>query len=335
VLVLRNVTKTYAHRAGAGALLGRHGPIITAVGNVSLAISPGDTLGIVGETGSGKTTLARLIVGLVKPTSGAIEYRGCQIAGATGRDLRKIRRKIQLVYQDPYSSLNPAMTVGQAIGEPVRVHRLAEKGLVSARVEELMSQVGLYPNVVSRLPRELSGGQRQRVAIARALAVDPDVLIADEAVSALDVSVQAQVLTLLAELQAHLGLTLIFVSHQLATVAQLCARVGVMYRGQLVEEGPTQEVFSRPRHGYTASLLRAHPGEHKLDLDAARSVGERTFKEPPPLDAPGCPFRHRCEFVESQCETWQPSDLVVGAGHRCRCVVLAQDGAPRTEAVPS
>src|ERR1700733_11483691 len=206
------------------------------------------------------------------------------------------------------------MRIGEAIVEPALVHGLIGKEQAPARLEELMSQVGLSPDLATRRPRALSGGQRQRVAIARALAAQPEILIADEAVSALDVSVQAQVIRLFARLQAELGLTLIFVSHQLATVAQLCERVAIMYRGSLVEVGPTSEVFARPRHGYSSTLIRAHPG--------GRRMRDRPSGAPPALpslDQPGCPFRHRCAFAEDICSSETPPAIWIAPGHMARC----------------
>jgi oligopeptide transport system ATP-binding protein len=317
------VSKTYARRSLDDRLRRRPGAVTVALDDVSLTVNPRESIGIVGESGSGKTTLARTLVQLVMPDTGRVEVAGVDVAAARGRALAALRRRIQLVYQDPYSSLNPALTVAQAIAEPAVVHGLVAKQHARQRVEELMGQVGLGHGLVDRRPRELSGGQRQRVAIARALAAEPTILVADEAVSALDVSIQAQVLRLFAQLQDELGLTLIFVSHQLATVAQLCERVAIMYRGRIVEIGPTADVFSRPGHGYTDALLRAHPS---LERDSAPlSHQAAPASPPPPSGAPGCPFQHRCRYVADPCLTVDPGPEPLSAAHTAWCHVLPQE----------
>jgi oligopeptide transport system ATP-binding protein len=319
LLRLDGLNKTFVARRGLERVRPGGGARTAALSDVNLTVRRGDTIGIVGESGSGKTTLARSIVRLVEPDAGSIEFDGRDLLALKGSELAQARRRIQMVYQDPYSSLNPALSVGSAIAEPIRVHCLRGKGEIDARVIELMGQVGLDSAFASRRPRELSGGQRQRVAIARALAAEPEILIADEAVSALDVSIQAQVITLFEELQQSLGLTMLFVSHQLAAVAQVCARVAVMYRGSIVEEGPTTEVFERPRHGYTLALLRAHPGQQRFPAGGADA---RAGALPPPVEEPGCPFRHQCDFVAAECERVTPESVSVGECHTARCHVL-------------
>jgi ABC-type glutathione transport system ATPase component len=259
-----HVSKRFEQRTLGDRVRRREAAATQALDDVTLAVGRGETLGLVGESGSGKTTLVRALVRLLDPDTGSIRVGGEEILGMRGARLTALRRRMQMIYQDPYSSLNPAKTVGAAIGEPALVHGLERKDTVEGRVRELMGEVGLGEGLAARKPRALSGGQRQRVAIARALAVGPEILIADEAVSALDVSVQAQILRLLARLRDAHGLTLIFVSHQLATVAQLSDRVAIMYRGRLVEVGPTAEVFANPQHEHTAALLRAHPGQGAL-----------------------------------------------------------------------
>jgi oligopeptide/dipeptide ABC transporter ATP-binding protein len=322
VLEVDGLRMEFAKRSLVDRLVKRPGVRTLALDDVSLSISGREALAIVGESGSGKTTLAHSLVRLIEPDAGRVGFLGQDILGVSGRELPSIRRRIQLIYQDPYTSLNGAMKIGETIIEPALVHRLVDKAEAPARLAELMDQVGLAESLVKRYPRSLSGGQRQRVAIARALAAQPEILIADEAVSALDVSVQAQVIRLFARLQKELGLTLIFVSHQLATVAQLCERMAIMYRGRLVEIGPTAEVFARPRHGYTATLIEAHPGGRRL---RERANGAAAPPVAPSIEQPGCPFRHRCAFAVDICATETPSPVSVGEGHIARCHVLPQD----------
>jgi oligopeptide/dipeptide ABC transporter ATP-binding protein len=289
-----------------------------ALADISFDLQRGDTFGIVGESGSGKTTLARTIVRLVKPDDGTVEFAGRNVAEMKGRALADARRRIQMIYQDPYSSLNPAFTIKQTLAEPMLVHGLVSRNGVDQRVAELINEVGLSQALLSRRPRELSGGQRQRVAIARALATEPEILIADEAVSGLDVSIQAQVIRLLKELQERRGLTLIFVSHQLPVVAQICAQVAVMYRGRIVELGPTQEVFATPRHGYTVALIRATPGHG----GGGSAMPRRAIGEAPDAARAGCAFSHRCAFARDDCTKVTPSIVALGETRFARCLVL-------------
>jgi len=230
-----------------------------AIDDVSFALHRGEILGLAGQSGSGKSTVARCLTRLVTPDSGAIDLEGEDVRAASGARLREVRRRMQMIYQDPYTSLNPRMTVGAAIIEAGRVHRRAGSENAETFVSRLLEQVGLPSRMALRRPRELSGGQRQRVAIARSLAVGPDVLIADEAVSALDVSVQAQLLNLFIDLRDQLGLSILFISHQLAVLAEVCDRVAIMNHGRIVEIGATTDVFSNPQHAYTRELLAAHP----------------------------------------------------------------------------
>ena len=322
VLKIDGLRKEFAKRSLVDRLAKRDGVRTLALDEVSLSIAPREALALVGESGSGKTTLARSLVGLMDPDAGTIEFDGRDILQCARGELSSIRRRIQLIYQDPYSSLNSAIKVGDAIIEPALVHRLVDKAGAASRLEELFGHVGLNATLGARYPRALSGGQRQRVAIARALAAEPEILIADEAVSALDVSVQAQVIKLFARLRAELGLTLIFVSHQLATVAQLCERVAIMYRGRLVEVGPTAEVFARPRHGYTAALIQAHPGGRRM---RGRSDGAAAAPPAPSLVQEGCPFRHRCAFARDICSQQTPPPVWIDHEHMARCHVLPQD----------
>jgi ABC-type glutathione transport system ATPase component len=264
IIEVESVRKEFVKRSFADRVKKAPGSHTLALDDVSLGVSASETLGIVGESGSGKSTLARLLVGLMKPDGGEIRFHGDAISAMGPEQMKGLRRRMQLIYQDPYSSLNPALTVKGAIAEPVRVHGLAVKGDLDARVAELMQLVGLSPGLMERRPAALSGGQRQRVAIARALAVEPEVLIADEALSALDVSIQTQILQLFAQLQRELGLTLIFISHQLGTIRHLCERVCIMHEGRVVECGRTTDVFERPSMSYTKRLLAAQPGQDRI-----------------------------------------------------------------------
>ena len=295
-------------------------PSLVAVDGVSLSLAPNATLGIVGESGSGKTTLARCLAGLTEPTSGSIEFDGRDISSLTRKERHAVRRRIQTVFQDPYTSLNPRMTVSAALAEPLRVHGIADRRTAAGQVRQLLDLVGLSPVVARSFPRELSGGQRQRVAIARALAPKPDLLIADEAVSALDVSIQAQILNLFADLTEHLGLTMIFISHQLSVIANIVDTVAVMYLGRIVELGPVEQVFATPQHPYTAALLAANP---KTEPSGRRRQPAIRGDVPSPLDIPtGCRFRTRCAYAEERCSQIDPPPQYVDATHEVRCHVL-------------
>jgi len=329
MLRISGVTKVYTKRTLFDRVGRRGGVRIVALDDVSLSVPRGGAVGLVGESGSGKTTLARTIVRLVEPDSGAVVFDGVDLLSLKGAALAAARRRVQLIYQDPYSSLNPALTVGGAIAEPALVHGLVEARSARGRVHELMSQVGLSEKLEDRRPRDLSGGQRQRVAIARALAAEPELLIADEAVSALDVSIQAQVLALLARLTSELHLTLLFVSHQLATVEHICEWVAVMYRGRIVEEGPTREVFRTPRHAYTLALLNAHPGRGS---QPAGRRGAPAAVDTQPGGTQGCPFADRCDFRVGECTETMPPVMLLGEGRATRCVVLPKLSAREVQA---
>jgi len=238
-------------------LTGRHP--VRAVDDVSFAIDKGETFGLVGESGCGKTTTGRCLLRLVEPTSGEVRFDGIDVLALSGRELRKARRHFQIVFQDPYSSLNPRMRVGASVEEPLVIHRIGLAGERRARVRELFELVGLDPDDVTKYPHEFSGGQRQRIGVARALALEPSLIVADEPVSALDVSIQAQVVNLLLDLQARLGLTYLFIAHDLRLVRQICSRVAVMYRGRFVEVASVERVFTAPVHAYTKALLSAIP----------------------------------------------------------------------------
>ncbi|MEM7443818.1 MAG: oligopeptide/dipeptide ABC transporter ATP-binding protein [Pseudomonadota bacterium] len=281
------------------------GRVVHALNGVDLTLYRGETLGVVGESGCGKSTLARCIVRLVAPQSGTIRFEGRDIftdKAVAGRDYN---RRVQMMFQDPYSSLNPRMTAGQILGEALRVHQMRPKSQIRSRVAELLDLVRLSPDSADKLPHEFSGGQRQRIAIARALAVEPEVLIADELVSALDVSVQAQVVNLLLELQAKLGLTILFVAHDLRLVRHVSNRVAVIYLGRIVEIGESETLFANPSHPYSQALLSAAPS---LDPDAASTAIRLSGELPSPLNVPsGCPFHVRCRHATELCRDQIPT----------------------------
>jgi oligopeptide/dipeptide ABC transporter ATP-binding protein len=300
-------------------------PRLIALDGVSIAVPTHGTVGVVGESGSGKSTLAKAVVRLVEPESGSIHFDGTDLLRANGRELRDIRRRLQMVYQDPYSSLNPRLRVGETIMEPAKVHGLVARDRASARLAELMDQVGLAQKIASRLPRELSGGQRQRVAIARALACEPRLLIADEVVSALDVSIQAQILNLFADLQRELGLTMVFIAHQLPVVAHIADHVAVMYLGRIVEYGPCESVFNNPQHPYTAALLAAQPSRARRGPRTPALSGEI----PSPLAIPdGCRFRTRCPHALPHCAAKDPEPRRVGESHHAWCHLATEAALP-------
>jgi peptide/nickel transport system ATP-binding protein len=305
----------------AGFVRRRPAPRLVALDGVSLSVGANETLGVVGESGSGKSTLAKAIVRLVEMDAGTVRFAGREISGLTGSELADVRRRIQLVYQDPYSSLNPRLRIDDAITEPAIVHGLASRGRRAELATQLLDRVGLPETVARRRPRALSGGQRQRVAIARALAVQPDILLADEAVSALDVSIQAQILNLFAEIQQDLGIAILFISHQLSVVSHVADRVAVMYLGRIVEHGSVAEVFEAPAHPYTEALLASQPGRHRRGAQRRRPVlrGE----VPSPLEIPsGCRFRTRCPLAQDVCAEVDPPAVAVSASHTSWCHVL-------------
>ena len=293
---------------------------LRAVSNVSLSVQKGETLAIVGESGCGKSTLARMLMRLILPTSGNMIFEGRQIDQAKGRALTELRRDMQFIFQDPFSSLNPRMTVGRLVGEPLETHE-PELSAKQRRVKvlELLAQVGLRPEHADRYPHEFSGGQRQRIGIARALASGPKLIIGDEPVSALDVSVQAQVMNLLSALRDKLGLTLVLIAHDLAVIRHMSDRVAVMYLGAIVEEGPTDVIFADPRHPYTRALLSAIPvAEH----GRTRHQIELTGEMPSPIDPPtGCRFHTRCPFAREKCSSDVPGlrEASPEPGHRAAC----------------
>ncbi|MFF5702166.1 ABC transporter ATP-binding protein [Streptomyces sp. NPDC012794] len=305
ILEVRDLVKHYP--LTRGILFKKQVGAVKAVDGVSFALAPGETLGIVGESGCGKSTVARMLVNLERPTAGAISYKGEDITKLSGRALKAVRRNIQMVFQDPYTSLNPRMTVGDIIGEPYEIHpEVAPKGDRRRKVQELLDVVGLNPEYINRYPHQFSGGQRQRIGIARGLALRPEVIVADEPVSALDVSVQAQVINLLARLQDEFGLSYVFIAHDLSIVRHISDRVGVMYLGRVVEIGTDTEIYDHPTHPYTQALLSAVP----VPDPQARAHRERIILSgdvPSPANPPsGCPFRTRCWKAETRCATEVP-----------------------------
>jgi oligopeptide/dipeptide ABC transporter ATP-binding protein len=290
---------------------------VHALNGVSFSLRRGETLGIVGESGSGKSTLARCLVRLLDPDSGRIRFEGHDIAALKGGERRAFNRRVQIIFQDPYSSLNPRMRVGQIIGEALAVHRMRTRAEIPARIAELLELVRLPQDAALRYPHEFSGGQRQRIGIARALAVEPEVLVADELVSALDVSVQAQVVNLLLQLQDRLGLTVVFVAHDLRLVRHISHRVAVMYLGRIMEIGPTEPLFASPRHPYTRALLDSAP---TLDPGRRTTAAATRGELPSPIDVPkGCPFNTRCPYAFERCFAERPELTARGEGHLAAC----------------
>jgi oligopeptide transport system ATP-binding protein len=325
-LTVTRVSKSFPLRRGiVDRVRGRPAKAVVAVDDVTLAVERGRILGIVGESGCGKSTLARCILRLENLDHGRVELGGRDLATLSPGELRRERRRIQMVFQDPYSSLNPRLTVRDTLAEAALVHGVTTRGAADVYVGELLELVGLQPSTAKRRPRQLSGGQRQRVAIARALAVRPEVLVADEAVSALDVSIQAQILNLLRRLTDDLGLATIFIAHQLAVVRHVCDDIAVMYLGRIVERGPTRTVFSSPQHPYTEALLSAHPepGTPARRRDAIKG------DIPSPLSVPrGCRFRTRCPYAEDRCSEPPPA-VNLGHSHSVECHVLPFRGQAR------
>jgi peptide/nickel transport system ATP-binding protein len=316
LLKAQNVSKQF--RVGNSILPGGN-TIVHAVDNVSLDVFRGETVGLVGESGCGKSTLGRCLVRLYEISAGKIEFEGIDISTAKTGALRPIRQRMQMVFQDPYSSLNPRRRVADLLAEPLKVHGKRSRAEIKERVAELMRLVELLPDHLNRFPHEFSGGQRQRIGIARAIALEPSLVVADEPVSALDVSIQAQIVNLFADLQERLGLTYVFIAHDLSVVRQVSTRTAVMYLGSIVESGPTEEIFKSPRHPYSEALISAVPS---ADLDRTNRR-ERIVLQgdvPSPINPPsGCRFHPRCRYATERCRVERPKLAEIERGRLVAC----------------
>jgi oligopeptide/dipeptide ABC transporter ATP-binding protein len=316
LLAVRGIRKTFPRRRD---LLGRVKESVRAVDGVDLTLAPGETLGIVGESGSGKSTLGRLVLSLIPADEGSVRFRGEDLLSLSRRELRQRRRDMQMIFQDPYASLDPTKRIAQSVGEPLTIFEGLRGRERDDRVRELLARVNLGAHYLDRYPAEMSGGQRQRVAIARALALDPALIVADEAVSALDVSTQSEVINLLARLQREQHLSYLFISHNLAVVRHVSTRIAVMYLGRVVEEGPAEQVYREPLHPYTQALLRAIPvPDPEVQETRPRIVLSGDAPDPahPPV---GCNFSSRCPYVMDICRTDDPPLLPVRPGSAAAC----------------
>ncbi len=315
LLQVANLKKFYPIRSGVIPRVVGH---VQAVDDVSFTVGRGETLGLVGESGCGKTTVGRCVLRLIEPTGGKVTFDGVDVGSLKSDGLRDLRRRMQIIFQDPYSSLNPRYTVSEIVGEAMRLHGIARtRSDAKDKVGDLLERVGLSRNYVNRYPHEFSGGQRQRIGIARALAVEPRFIVCDEAVSALDVSIQAQILNLLAELQKELNLSYLFIAHDLAVVKHISDRIAVMYLGEIVEEAETDELFANPMHPYTRALLSAIPVPIPK---RARTHIPLKGDVPSPINPPsGCHFRTRCPLATEVCATERPPLVELRPGHRVAC----------------
>ena len=323
LLEVKDLYKYFPIHAG---LLSRHIGDVKAVDGVDFAIAPGETLGLVGESGSGKTTIGRVILRLLPASKGEVWFDGRNILNCTREEIRKLRKEMQIIFQDPFASLNPRMTVGEIVGEPLKIHHLANGKAAQQRVQELLRLVGLQPYHANRYPHEFSGGQRQRVGIARALAVNPKFIVCDEPVSALDVSIQAQVINLLEDLQAQLGLTYLFIAHDLSVVRHISTRVAVMYVGKIMELANRDDLYENPLHPYTQSLLSAIPiPDPHVERRRKRIV--LTGDIPSPVNPPsGCRFHTRCPIAFERCKVEIPPFNEYRPGHFAACHWVEEHG---------
>ena len=323
LLEVRHLKKFFPIRRGVFSRVVGH---VRAVDNVSFHVEKGETLGLVGESGCGKTTVGRSILRLLEPSAGDVSFDGKDLLALKGNDLRRMRQRMQIIFQDPYSSLNPRMTVLDIVGEALQIHNIAKGADKEKRVKELLERVGLAARYVNRYPHEFSGGQRQRIGVARALALNPDFIVCDEAVSALDVSVQAQVINLLMDLRKEFGLAYLFIAHDLSVVRHISHRIAVMYLGEIVETARSDDLFERPLHPYTQALLSAVPVPDPV-RQRSRIVLEGDVPTPinPP---PGCHFHPRCQFAEDICRKEAPGVTYAGDGHTFRCHVAAREFPP-------
>ncbi len=329
LLDVRGLVKSYATGEG----LFSRGPAVRAVDGVDLTVGKGEIVGLVGESGSGKTTLGRAILRLVEPDAGQVTFDGIDVRALKARPMRQLRRRMQIVFQDPAAALNPRMKVKTLVGEPLKIHGVASGAALDARVGELLEEVGLDRDAAGRYPHEFSGGQKQRIGIARALGLRPDFVVCDEPVAALDMSVQAQIVNLLAELQRRHGIAYLFIAHDLAVVGHLCDRIAVMYLGRIVEEAPAPALRERPLHPYTQALFAAVPPP---DPERARALRAPLPGEiPSPLDVPpGCRFHPRCPLAVARCRTEEPALRALAGGRRVACH-LAEEIPAATATAPS
>jgi peptide/nickel transport system ATP-binding protein/oligopeptide transport system ATP-binding protein len=323
LLEVRDLKKYFPVKSGG--VIRRTVAHVQAVDGVSFELKRGASLGLVGESGCGKTTTGRLITRLYDPTAGEINFEGNDIGPLTRRQMMPIRSEIQMIFQDPYSSLNPRHTVGTIVGTPLRVHNMVPEKKVLPRVQELLEVVGLNPEHYNRYPSEFSGGQRQRIGIARALALQPKLLVADEPVSALDVSIQAQVVNLLTDVQAEFGIAFLFIAHDLAVVRHFCPEVAVMYLGKIVEIGDRETIYERPHHPYTQALLSAAPDVKQAAIGGRRERIRLEGDVPSPINPPsGCRFRTRCWMAQEICAKQEPPLLQIGKRHKVACHFAAE-----------